>query len=59
MLLGEEPPILRPHWHCMHHGWAVGPIDHDQLQELRVAARAEDEVARGVLSDWFDDGGLA
>jgi hypothetical protein len=40
----------------MHHGWALGPIDHDQLQEVRRPIGAEYEIASGILIDRFNDG---
>lgn len=43
----------------MHHRRALGPIEHDQLQEVPRPIRTEDQVASGILINLLDDEGVA
>jgi hypothetical protein len=42
----------------VHHCWALGPINHHELEEVRRPIRAEDQVASGIISDRFDESGI-
>jgi len=43
----------------MHHRRALGPIDHDWLEEVRRSIRADDQVASGILINLLYDEGVA
>jgi hypothetical protein len=42
----------------VHHCWALRPIDHHELEEVRRPIRAEDQVTSGIISDRFDESGI-
>ena len=51
--------VLRSQRHRVDHGWALGTVHHDQLEEAAGGVGSENEVAGGVFCDLFHDDGTA